>query len=95
MQSSNVVISTTTKRLRRITKKQKKAVESARAAPSLLDGTGAKAKRSCKKKNREAEKDATAKAPYSESDAKEAKDAPEGNDNPMKAGFLEDLEKAK
>jgi hypothetical protein len=66
----------------------KKAVESARAALSLLDSTGAKAKRSCKKKTREAKKDATAKAPYSESDAKEAKDAPEANDNPMKAGFL-------
>ena len=95
MQSSNVVISTTTKRLRRITKKQKKAIESARAAPSLLDGTGAKAKRSCKKKTREAKKDATAKAPYSKSDAKEANDSPEANDNPMKASFLEDLEKAK
>ncbi len=48
-----------------------------------------------KKKTKEAKKDATAKAPYSESDAREAKDAPEANDNPMKAGFLEDLEKAK
>jgi hypothetical protein len=54
-----------------------------------------KARRSCKKKTKEAKKDATAKAPYSESDAKEAKDDPEANDNPMKAGFLEDLEKAK
>jgi hypothetical protein len=76
-------------------KEAKKAVESARAALSLLVGTGAKARRSCKKKTKEAEKDATAKAPYSESDAKEAKDAPEANDNPMKAGFLEELEKAK
>jgi hypothetical protein len=73
----------------------KKAVESARAALSLLDGIGAKARRSCKKKTKEAKKDATAKAPYSESDAKEAKDAPEANDDPMKTGFLEDLEKAK
>jgi hypothetical protein len=74
---------------------EKKAVESARAALSLLDGTGVKAKRSCKKKTREAEKDTTAKVLHSESDAKEAEDAPEANDNPMKAGFLEDLEKAK
>jgi hypothetical protein len=73
----------------------KKAVESARAALSLLDSTGVKARRSHKKKTKEAEKDATAKAPYSESDAKEAKDALEANGNPMKAGFLEDLEKAK
>jgi hypothetical protein len=73
----------------------KKAVESARAALFLLNGTGVKARRSHKKKTKEAEKDATAKASYSESDAKEAKDAPEMNDDPMKAGFLEDLEKAK
>jgi hypothetical protein len=73
----------------------KKAVESARAALSLLNGTRVKARRSCKKKTKEAKKDATAKAPYSESDAKEAKYALEAKDNPMKAGFLEDLEKAK
>jgi hypothetical protein len=76
-------------------KEAKKAIESARAALSLLDGTRAKAKRSCKKKTREAKKDATAKAPYSESDAKGAKDAPEANVDPMKASFLEDLEKTK
>jgi hypothetical protein len=76
-------------------KEAKKAVESARAALSLLDGTRAKAKRSCKKKTKEAVKDATAKVLDSESDAKEAKDAPEANDDPIKAGFLEDLEKAK
>jgi hypothetical protein len=72
-----------------------KAVESARAALSLLDGTGAKAKKSRKKKTKEVEKDATAKVQDSESDAKkEAKDTPEANDK-IKAGFLEDLEKAK
>jgi hypothetical protein len=76
-------------------KEAKKAVESARAALSLLDGTGVKARRSRKKKTKEADKDATAKAPSSESDAKEAEDALEANDNPMKAGFLEDLEKTK
>jgi hypothetical protein len=75
-------------------KEAKKAVESARAALSLLNSTGEKARRSCKKKTKEAEKDATAKAPYSKSDAKKAKDASEANDNSMKAGFLEDLEKA-
>ncbi len=32
-------------------------------------------------------KDATAKVLDSESDAKEAEDAPEANDDPMKAGF--------
>jgi hypothetical protein len=76
-------------------KEAKKAVESARAALSLLDSTRAKARRSCKKKTKEAKKDATAKAPDSKSDAKEAKDAPEANEDSMKAGFLEDLEKSK
>jgi hypothetical protein len=71
-----------------------KAIKSARAALSLLNGTGAKAKKSHKKKTKEVEKDATAKVQDSESDAKEAEDAPEANDK-MKAGFLEDLEKAK
>jgi hypothetical protein len=71
-----------------------KAVESARAALSLLNRTGAKAKKSCKKKTKEVKKDTTAKVQDSKSDAKEAKDAPEANDK-MKAGFLEDLEKAK
>jgi hypothetical protein len=63
-------------------KEAKKAVESARAALSLLDSTGVKTRRSCKKKTKEAKKDATAKAPYSKSDAKEAADAPEANDIP-------------
>jgi hypothetical protein len=71
-----------------------KAVESAKAALSLLGGTGAKAKKLRKKKIKEVKKDATAKVQDSESDAKEAKDAPEANDE-LKAGFLEDLEKAK
>ena len=53
-----------------------------------------KARRSHKKKAKEAEKDATAKVQDSESDAKEAEDAPEADDE-MKAGFLGDLEKAK
>jgi hypothetical protein len=75
-------------------KEARKAVESARAALPLLDGNGAKAKRSCKKKTKEAEKDTTAKVLDSESDAKEAKEAPELNDE-MKAGFLDDLENTK
>jgi hypothetical protein len=75
-------------------KESTRAVESARAALSLLDGPGAKAKKSCKKKTKEVEKDTTAKVQDSESDAKKAKDAPEVDDK-MKAGFLGDLEKAK
>jgi hypothetical protein len=47
----------------------------------------------CKKK-KEVKKDATAKVQDSKSDAKEAEDAPEADDE-MKAGFLGDLEKAK
>jgi hypothetical protein len=70
-----------------------KAIESARAALSLLNGPGAKTKKS-RKKIKEVKKDATAKVQDSESDAKEAEDAPEENDE-MKAGFLGDLEKAK
>ncbi len=73
----------------------KKAIESAGAALSLLDGTGTKAKRFCKKKAREAMEKALAKALDSKSEAKEAKEALEVNNNSMKAGFLKDLEKAK
>jgi hypothetical protein len=71
-----------------------KAIESGRAALPLLNRTGAKAKKLRKKNSKEVEKDTTAKVQDSESDAKEAEDAPEANDE-MKAGFLEDLEKAK
>jgi hypothetical protein len=67
-------------------KESTKAIESARAALSLLNRPGAKAKKSCKK-CKEVKKDATAKVQDSESDAKEAKDAPEVDDK-MKAGFL-------
>jgi hypothetical protein len=56
-------------------KESMKVVESARAALSLLDGPGAKAKKSCKK-SKEVKKDVTAKVQDCESDAKEAKDAP-------------------
>jgi hypothetical protein len=47
-----------------------------------------------RKKIKEVKKDATAKVKDSESDAKEAEDAPEADDK-MKAGFLGDLEMAK
>jgi hypothetical protein len=75
-------------------KESTKAIESARAALSLLNEPDAKAEKSHKKKTKEVEKDATAKVQDSESDAKKAKDAPEA-DGEMKAGFLGDLEKAK
>jgi hypothetical protein len=49
----------------------------------------------CKKKAKEAAKKALVKAQDSKSEAKEAKEPTEVNDDSMKAGFLEDLEKAK
>jgi hypothetical protein len=85
------------KKAEKVHKEAKKAIESARAALSLslLDGAGTKAKRFCEKKAREATEKALAKALDSKSKAKEAKEASEVNNNSMKAGFLEDLEKAK
>ncbi len=73
----------------------KKAVESARAGLSPLDGTGTKSKRVCKKKAREAAEKAFVKAQDSKLEAREAKEASKVNNNSMKAGFLDDLEKAK
>jgi hypothetical protein len=78
-----------------IHKEAKKAVESARAGLSLLNGIGVKSRRFCKKKAKEAAKKALAKAQDSESEAREADEASEVNNNSMKAGFLEDLEKTK
>jgi hypothetical protein len=79
--------------------KAKKAVESARADLSLLDGTGVRLKKFCKKKAlakaKEATKEVLANAQDSESEAKEANEATKVNNNTMKAGFKEDLEKAK
>jgi hypothetical protein len=72
-----------------------KAFESARAGLSLIDGTGARSRRLCKKKATEATGKALAKAQDSKSEAKEAKEATEVNEDTMKAGFLEDLDKAK
>jgi hypothetical protein len=83
------------KKVEAVHKEAKKSVESSRAGLSLLDGTGTKSKRFCKKKAREAAEKALAKAPDSESEAREAKEASEVNNNSMKAGFLDDLEKAK
>jgi hypothetical protein len=79
----------------KVHKEARKAVESARAGLALLDGTGTKSKWFFKKKAREAAEKALAKAQDSESEAREAKEASEVNDNSMKAGFLDDLEKAK
>jgi hypothetical protein len=72
-----------------------KAVESARAGPSLLDGTGARSKRFCKKKAKEATKKALAKTQDSKSEAKEAKEVTKVNNDTMNAGFQETFEQAK
>jgi hypothetical protein len=73
----------------------KKAIESARAGLSLLNGTGARSRRFHKKKAKESAKKALAKAQDSELEAKEADEATKVNGNTMKAGFQEDLEKIK
>ncbi len=73
----------------------KKAVESARVVLSLLEGTGVRSRRFRKKKTKEADKKALAKAQDSKSEAKEADEATEVKDNTMEAGFQEDLEKTK
>jgi hypothetical protein len=77
----------------------KKAIVAARAGLSLLDGTRARLKIRYKikalAKAKEATKEALAKTQDSKSEAKEAKEVTEVNNNTMKAGFQEDLEKAK
>jgi hypothetical protein len=83
------------KKAEKVHEEAKKAVESARAALSLLNGSGTKTKRFRKKKAREATEKTLTKALDSESEAKEAEEASEVNDDSMKAGFLEDLEEAK
>jgi hypothetical protein len=83
------------KKAEKIHKEAKKAVESARAGLSPLNGTGAKSRWFCKKKAKKATEKALAKAPDSKSEVREAKEASKVKDNSMKAGFLEDLEKAK
>ncbi len=88
----------------KVHREARKAIESARAGLalldggaglSLLDGTGTKSRRFCKKKAREAAEKALAKAQDSEPEAREAKEASEVNNDSMKVGFLDDLEKAK
>jgi hypothetical protein len=71
--------------------KAKEAIESARAGLALLEEN---LRKSSKKKTKEGEKVAPAKAPEPKSAAKEAKIAPVANDD-MKASFPSDLEKAK
>jgi hypothetical protein len=83
------------KKAEKVHNEAKKAVESARAGLSLLDGTGAKSRWFRKKKAKEAAKKALAKAQDSKSEAREAKEASKVNNDSMKTGFLEDLEKAK
>jgi hypothetical protein len=78
----------------KVHKEARKAVESARAGLALLNGTRTKSKQFCKKKAREAMEKALAKAHDSKSEAREAEEAEEVNNNSMKAGFLDDLEKA-
>jgi hypothetical protein len=87
MQSRNVVISRITRRLRWFTRKQGKPL----SQPGLVYCCSTVPH---KKKAREATEKALAKALDSESDTKEAKEASEVNNNSMKAGFLDDLEKA-
>jgi hypothetical protein len=73
----------------------KKAVESARVGLSLLNDTGVRSRRFRKMKAKEAAKKALAKAQDSKLEAKEANEATKVNNNTMKAGFQEGLEKAK
>ncbi len=76
----------------------KKAVESARAGVSLLDGMGVRSKKFSKKKAlakaKEAAKEALAKAQDSKLETKEAGKVTKVIDNTMKDGFQEHLEKA-
>jgi hypothetical protein len=82
------------KKAEKVHEEARKAVESARAGLALLDGTGTKSKRFHKKKAREATEKALAKAQNSESEAREAEEVSEVKNNSMKAGVLDDLEKA-
>jgi hypothetical protein len=79
------------KKAEKVHKEAKKAVESARAGLSLIDGTGTKSRWFRKRKAKEATEKSLAKAQESESEAREAKEASEVNNDSMKAGFLEDL----
>ncbi len=76
----------------------KKAVQLAEAGLALLDKTGARSKKYCKKKSlataKEAAKEAFAKTQESESETKEAEEATQVTKDMMRAGFQADLEKA-
>jgi hypothetical protein len=76
-----------------------KAVELAEVGLALLDktsvGTSSKHKKKALTKTKEAAKEALAKVPGPESEAKEAEEATEVTNDTMKAGFQADLEKAK
>ncbi len=77
----------------------KKAVKLAEAGLALLNGTSPGTKKNHTKKvlakAKEAAKEALAKVPDPESEAKEADEATEVTKDTMKAGFQVDLEKAK
>jgi hypothetical protein len=77
----------------------KKAVELTEAGLALLDGTSAGTRKNCKKKAlvkaKEAAKEALAKTPETESEAKEAEEATKVTKETSRAGFQADLEKAK
>jgi hypothetical protein len=79
------------KKAEKVHEEAKKAVKSARAGLSLLNGTRTKSKLFCKKKAREAAEKALTKAQDSKSEAREAKEASKVNDDSMKADFLDDL----
>jgi hypothetical protein len=85
-----MVISRTTKRLRRFTKKRRKPL----SQPGLLYPCSVVPEQRPKRFARRRPEN-LAKALDSKSEAKEAKEASEVNNDSMKAGFLEDLEKAK
>jgi hypothetical protein len=77
----------------------KKAVELAEAGLALLDSTRARSNKYCKKKAlakaKGAAKEALAKTQESKLETKEADKVTKVTNNTMKAGFQEDLEKAK
>jgi hypothetical protein len=76
----------------------KKAVELAEAGLALLDSTGARPSKSCKKKAlakaKEAAKEALAKTHEIKSETNKAEEVTKVTDDMMKAGFQVDLEKA-
>ncbi len=83
---------------RKVYDEAKQAVESAKVGLALLNRTSAGKKNVKKKvlaKAKEAAKEALAKVPDPESEAKEAEEAPKVTKDTMKTGFQVDLAKAK